>query len=202
MNWNDVTIRQYQNLCRETNETYPSELDRSIGLLSALTGKFISYYEALPISQLKKEIFSIEFIKEKPKDIKVKSKVRVGTRRFRFCIDMRSSLTAGQYIDLTELVKDGKKINDNLHMILAVMCEEMNWLGIKKKTTAKERGEYLLDHLTMPNVFALSGFFLTNYQRLTKGISVYLELEMKKARKQMSEVIDQALSAIGGGITP
>jgi len=201
MNWNDVTIRQYQNLCREIEETYPDEVSRSIGLLSSLTGKLISHFEELPLPELKKQIKSIGFIQDKPEKVKVKSKLKVGKKVFQFQLDM-NSISASQYIDLTELVKDNKKINDNLHLILAVMSIEVNWFGKDKKTEIKDRANYLLHNMTMLNVFALSGFFLNNYQRLTKAINVYLDLEMKKTRKQMSEVIDQALSVIGDGTTP
>lgn len=200
MEWKDITIKQYQDICKEIDEDYSNDLDRTIGILSALTGMQIVDCENLPISELKKKLKGLDFIKSKPKPMKLKSKVKVGKRRFRFNLNMRT-ISAGQYIDLTELVKDNKKINDNLHLILGIMCKEVNIFGIDKKTTAAYRAEYFRDNLTMDYVFSLSGFFLSNYQRSTKAISVYLDLEMKKAQKIASQAIDQALSNIGDGIT-
>lgn len=51
----------------------------------------------------------------------------------------------------------------------------------------------------MPIVFSLSGFFLSNYQRLIKGTSDFLELQMKKMKKA-EKSRDLALSNIGDGI--
>lgn len=200
MEWKDISIRQYQDLCKEIDEEYPDELSRSIGLLSSLTGETISHYtDEMPINKLKVELKGLEFIKKPAPKYKLHSVIRVGKKRFRFNLNMRS-ISAGQYIDLTEFVKDNDKINDNLHTILATVCEEVNWFGIKKKTETLDRAKYLQDNLKMPYVFTLSSFFLSNYQRLIKGTNDFLESEMKKMRKKTREVVDRALSDIGDGI--
>jgi len=200
MEWKDINIKQYQDLCKEIDEDYTDDLERSIGILATLTDKSIAYYtDEIPLNKLKEKLQGLAFIKEKPKAVKVYSKVRIGKKRFRFNLNMRS-VSAGQYIDLTELVKDKDKINDNLHTFLAVLCEEINWYGKKKDTIVSDRAKYIQENMRMPMVFSMSGFFLSNYQRLIKGTNDFLELQMKKLTKKTKEATDLALSSIGDGI--
>lgn len=200
MEWKDLSIKQYQDICKEIEEDYPDDLERSIGILSTLTGKSISYYtDTMPISELRTKLKGLEFIKTKPPLKTLYSKIKIGTKRYRFNLDMRS-ISAGQYIDLTELVKDSNKINDNIHTILATLCEEVNFFGRKKKTSTEQRAEYLLDHMKMDYVFSLSSFFLTSYQRLITATRNFLESETAKMRKQTQKAVDLALSSIGDGI--
>ena len=200
MEWKDITIKDYQNLCKEIDEDYPDDLERSIGLLSCLTGKPIHFYtDEMPMNKLKTELKGLEFIKNPCPKIKLHSTIRVGKKRFKFNLNMRT-ISAGQYIDFTELVKDKDKINDNLHTILANLCVEVNWFGFKKKSTIIERADYMLYNMKMPYVFSLTGFFLSNYLRLIKGTNDFLESEIAKMRKKTKEAVDQALSSIGDGI--
>ena len=200
MEWKDISIKQYQDLCKEVDEDYADDLERSIGILATLTDKSIAYYtDEIPLNKLKEKLMGLAFIKERPTPQKIHSKIRIGKKRFRFNLNMRT-ISAGQYIDLTELVKDKEKINDNLHTFLAVLCEEVNWYGKKKDTITSERAKYIQNNMRMPMVFSLSGFFLSNYQRLTKGTNDYLEFMMKKMTKKAQEATDLALSSIGDGI--
>ncbi len=200
MEWKDISIKQYQDLCKEVDEDYADDLERSIGILATLTDKSIAYYtDEIPLNKLKEKLMGLAFIKERPTPQKIYSKIRVGKKRYRFSLNMRT-ISAGQYIDLTELVKDKEKINDNLHTFLAVLCEEINWFGKKKDSIISERAKYLQDNMRMPMVFSLSGFFLSNYQRLTKSTNDYLEFMMKKMTKKAQEATDLALSSIGDGI--
>lgn len=200
MEWKDINIKQYQDLCKEVTEDYADDLERSIGILATLTGKSISYYtDEIPLKKLKEKLLSLTFIKEQPKKQKIQSKIRIGKKRYRFSLNMRN-ISAGQYIDLTELVKDKEKINDNLHTFLAVLCEEITWYGKKKDTIISDRAKYIQENMTMPIVFSMTGFFLLNYQRLIKGTSDYLELQMNKMTKKAQEATDLALLSIGDGI--
>ena len=199
MEWKDISIRQYQSVCRELSEKYDDDLERSIGLLSSLTGKPISYYlDEVPINELKKQINGIAFLSSPVPKIKLKSKVKINGRRFRFNLNMRT-INAGGYIDLTELVKDKDKINDNLQTILAVMCKEVDFWGRDKKTEVLEIAKFMHDNMTMPYVLSYTGFFLSNYQKLTNATRVYLERERKRMRKVVSQVVSQSLSDIGDG---
>lgn len=200
MEWKDINIKQYQDLCKEVTEDYADDLERSIGILATLTGKSISYYtDEIPLKKLKEKLLSLTFIKEQPKKQKIQSKIRIGKKRYRFSLNMRN-ISAGQYIDLTELVKDKEKINDNLHTFLAVLCEEITWYGKKKDTIISDRAKYIQENMTMPIVFSMTGFFLLNYQRLIKGTNDYLELQMNKMTKKAQEATDLALLSIGDGI--
>lgn len=200
MEWKDINIKQYQDLCKEVTEDYADDLERSIGILATLTGKSISYYtDEIPLKKLKEKLLSLAFIKEQPKKQKIQSKIRIGKKRYRFSLNMRN-ISAGQYIDLTELVKDKDKINDNLHTFLAVLCEEITWYGKKKDTIISDRAKYIQENMTMPIVFSMTGFFLLNYQRLIKGTNDYLELQMNKMTKKAQEATDLALLSIGDGI--
>jgi len=200
MEWKDINIKQYQDICKEVNEDYTDDLERSIGILSILTNKPIHYYtDEMSVINLRNKLKDITFIHTKPKVDKLYSKVKIGNRRFKFNINMRV-ITAGQYIDLTEYVKDNEKINDNLHLILATLCEEIKWTGSVKKTDFLERAKYIQENMKMPYVFTLSGFFLLNYQRLIKATNDFLESEMEKVQKKTKEAIDLALYSIGDGI--
>lgn len=201
MEWKDVNILQYQNLLKELDEKYPDELEKSIGILSCLTGKPIYYYtDEIPVNELREKLKGISFINSKPKPQKLHSKIRIGKYRYRFNLNMRT-ISAGQYIDLTTYVKSPEKINDNLHLILATLSERINFLGFKVKSTPQDRAKHLQEHMTMPYVFTLSDFFLSNYQKLIKGTVDFLELQTKKAVKKTKEALGQVLSNTGDGIT-
>ena len=199
MEWKDINIKQYQDLCKEIDEDYTDDLERSIGILATLTDKSIAYYtDEIPLNKLKEKLMEVTFIKEKPKQQKIHSKIRIGKKRYRFNLNMRS-VSAGQDFWAISAKKDKDKINDNLHTFLAVLCEEINWYGKKKDTIVSDRAKYIQENMRMPMVFSMSGFFLLNYQRLIKGTSDFLELQMKKMKKA-EKSRDLALSNIGDGI--
>lgn len=199
MNWNEITINQYQAVSRELKEDHEDELSLSIALLSVITNKPIDYYEnEIPLTELKSKLSGLKFLTNKPKPKKLHSKVNVNGKWFVFNLDLYS-ISAGQYIDLTEYVKDAKLIDENLHLILATLCEEVNWWGKKKKTSLKDKADWLQNNMTMPYVFTLSGFFLNNYQKLTKATLNFLESEKEKAMKNLNKIVNQTLSDIGVG---
>lgn len=202
MTWDNITIRQWQDIQKELREDYEDDIERSIGILATINNKTISYYKnELTIKELKEELSKLAFLCERPKSVKLHSIIDIGEKRMKFNLNMRT-ISAGQYIDLTELVKDEKKIDDNLHIILAVLCEEIDKKGKKIETDTKERAKYLHENMPMTYVISLRDFFLSNYQRLIKAISDYLESKMRKMKMERDKATSQALSNIGVGITP
>ena len=203
--WSDVTLRQYQRIAEIPSLKFEDELDKQIKVLSILTGIVDDYFLSVPFSELGKLLSKVGFIYSLPKQSEIKSKINIKGNRYRVNL-LPSNLVAGEYIDLTNLLKDKDKIADNLPDIMAIFLKPVNIFGLKKKGCYKEvegamvqtldsrdkTKELILDGLTMDYVFPISGFFLNLWESLMRVTQDYsgkqLEKAMKKINKQVEEM--------------
>lgn len=184
--WADVKVNQYYNLVEALEMDWTDDAKKAVAMLSALSGISIKQLmEEVPTKKLIQYINDISFIgndKVKGNPLPV---IWVGKRRFQVDLLIRES-TASSFISMTELCKNHQTTKTNIHNVMAVFCFETNWLGFRKKRTAKsqkEIAEYFKNNLTMDRAFIYSGFFLRSWTALSKAMLTYSDQQIKKAAK-------------------
>ena len=198
--WSEVTVRQFQELSKVPDLDY-SDLDKQLKILEILTGVSDDYFLNISFTDLKKIIKKTDFVNHTPLSLRKKHRLKIKGRRYAVNY-IPQELIAGEYIDLTELTKEGANVNKNIAKILAIYLKPINIFGFplrrcyEKKNgkliqTIKSRKyteELILDNLTMDVVFPMSGFFLNLWQRLTKATLTYLEEQMEQKMKEVKRV--------------
>jgi len=194
--WHEVTLNQYIEITKVPSLGF-DETESALRVLSILTGVDDSYFIDMDYRQLKLALAKIAFVYKKPQG-RIRQKVRINGRRYRVNY-LPSTLTAGEYIDLTHWTKTPQEAIENLNKIISVYLKPVNVFGFKLKNCyEKKEGKYVqtmssrewtAEHvggcLTMDIVFPMSDFFLTLYEALLKNTQDFLK---KANRKQMQEI--------------
>lgn len=199
--WADVTLNQYIQLT-EVPELGFDELESNLKILSILTGVSDYVFLSFPKGELKKITSLVSFIHETPK-YKLPLSIKLNGKRYNVNV-LPSTISAGEYIDLSEYTKDKKLINKNLPKILAVILQPINRLGFKSKedykniegrkiqtVESRERIEKELLDLTMDKVFPISDFFFLLFNNLTKTTLHYLKEQERKVKKEIVRDLQQ-----------
>lgn len=194
--WGDVTLKKYIEIT-EFQAVDMDELDKSVKILSILSDKTEDEILDISLPDIKECIKRIQFIYTTPEEGKIKQKIKINGHRYFINLNVRS-ITGAEYIDFTSLLKEKDKITQNLTQILPIFLKPVNIFGFKKKKcyrindkneevqTLESRAftsKLILDNLTMDIVFNLSGFFLRNYQALTKATLDCIIKENSKKRE-------------------
>lgn len=191
LDWSDVTIKQYYDLL-DVLKIDSDDESKSLLILSSLTGITVEDLESKhPVKDVKAAIQAMAFVGKKSK-YSPKVILRLKRRKFQFNFNLKEAL-AGSFISLSDYCKNDKA-NENIHNVLAIFCDELNFWGFKKKktiVTQKEIAEYFLNNLTMDKAFAYSDFFLSNYNRLLKATRDYLIRKKRKIQRQLLKMADQ-----------
>src|SRR3990167_3171540 len=116
--WAGVTIGQYQAMSKVISKKMP-DIEQRISLANIFIGESA---DKLTISELIHETDKLSFVTAFPSE-KMFYGFELEGRKFTVNV-IAQTLTSGQYIDLTALLKDPAKINDNLHNIMAVISTE------------------------------------------------------------------------------
>jgi hypothetical protein len=186
-NWSEITIGKYQDLI--SLEKSDDVIQQEIQILSALTGEPESMFEDMSVEDLKGLISKTAFLSDLPNSKKIPRSIKVAGKKFTINL-MISDLSGGQYIDLMTLTKDGGKVIEKMHEILAIFIHPMErrffmWMpvpysGDKHRDTA----DFLKKNLTMDVAYPIAIFFCLLYENLMAGIQDYF---LKKADKEISK---------------
>lgn len=193
--WDEITLNQYSEIT-DIIAVDMDELDRQVKILSILTGETEDYILDLDLTEVKKHIRDIRFIYSVPSKAKVIQKIKIKGNRYFVNLNVRD-ITGGEYIDLMSLTKDKAQINSNLADIIAIFLKPINIFGYHKRSCYRKNDNGILvqtlesrtataklikEHLKMSTVFSMSGFFLKNWEALTKATldSIIKTNEMKK----------------------
>lgn len=197
MNWNKITVRQYQDILPIITNEKLTDLDKLVKVISILTGKHEDIIDSWPIDKLNefKHLFEFDFKKE------AKKRVKVNGRYYRFNWEV-NKLKAARYIEAKTFVGDG--LFQNMHKIMAsCVIPQRRILGLyfDKKYNAADHDKYAADLLDAPFPFVYNAcvFFC---QLLMKWIDITLsyseELKGKMTEKQMT-VLRESLQSITDG---
>ncbi len=197
MNWNKITVRQYQDILPIITDEALSDLDKLVKVISILTGYSEDVIDSWSIDKLNdyRNLFEFDFKKE------AKKRIKVNGRYYRFNWEV-NKLKAARYIEAKTFVGDG--LFQNLHKIMAsCVMPQRRVMGLyfDKKYNAADHDKYATDLLDAPFPFVYNAcvFFCL---LLMKWIDVTLSYsEELKGRMTVSQiaVLRESLQSITDG---
>lgn len=164
----DVTIGTFIKIAKlEASNDPEAILDRNIKILSLLTGEPEDTFLELTASQLSELVGKIAFLNELP-EAKAINQIKINGNLYQANL-LINELTAGQYIDLSEFIKN--PIN-NLHKIMATLYlpAKKTWYGklvVEKYNgrTQKERSDEFYRYMPISVAYPAALFFLSSIER-------------------------------------
>jgi hypothetical protein len=197
MNWNKITVRQYQDIFPIIADDNLSDLDKLVKVISILTGYNEDFIDSWPIDKLNeyRHLFEFDFKKE------ARKRVKVNGRYYRFNWEV-NKLKAARYIEAKTFVGEG--LFQNLHRLMAscvIPQRKVGFLYFDKKYNAAHHDKYATDLLDAPFPFVYNAcvFFC---QLLMKWIDVTLsyseELKGKMTESQI-KALRESLQSITDG---
>lgn len=197
MNWNKITVRQYQDIFPIITDENLTDLDKLVKVIGILTGYNEDFIDSWPIDKLNeyRHLFEFDFKKE------ARKRVKVNGRYYRFNWEV-NKLKAARYIEAKTFVGEG--LFQNLHRIMAscvIPQRKVGFLYFDKKYNAAHHDKYANDLLDAPFPFVYNAcvFFC---QLLMKWIDVTLsyseELKGKMTASQI-KALRESLQSITDG---
>lgn len=199
MRWQDLTVKQYQELKRT--------LENKAGLLPELVdmevcricyGLTQEEADALSLDKYKEKLAKLEFIHTVELPAIPRKHITVGKTRYRFLYDIRRvAFAAHRYIEAK--VFESRDPVDNLHRLAAsiVMPQKRNWLGIWRdcKYVTADHAKYAEDIQSMPitAVYGSVVFFWKVYTTTIVNLRTYMEQEILKMKEKPNADQQQAL---------
>lgn len=186
MTWNDVTVRQWQQLC----DLYTGDAnDVKTPTIAILTGMTEAQVDGLPAETRQQLLDKFAFTAQAPDGVNVKF-IKVNGRRYRCVYDVRQ-IRAARYIESKIFSKDP---NGNIHRIAASMVvpQRRTWLRWRDaKYDATRHEQYAEDMLDVPIPIVLGSvlFFCDVYRNwiansqgyLIKSIAATLKMTAREA---------------------
>ena len=203
LNYNELTLGQYQEIDKIINDTSRDELEQQVGILAVLSGLTEAALLRLPLEEYTTYAICAEFLRKPLAEVPaVQKEYQVGGFTLRPCKDY-TKLTAGQYIDFQSFT--GDKLD--YCGLLSVLLVPKGKTYADGYDTAEVR-QAIADHLPMPQGMALIAFFLRQYANLIRVSLTYSEREIRKMRdprkqRELQARIDQArvlLRTAGAGL--
>jgi len=195
--WDDVTLRhliEIENIRNDKSidkEPY-ADLTRNLLMLSLFTGIPFGFYEEMPLSELKEDIKSIEFLKELPFE-NPRKKFKCGGYSWKVNFDI-NELTANDFVEHYELTKDSTKVISNANKIMALYCQPYKF-GFKKKLENKDKAE-ILKETPIAVIYPLVVFFCNLYPTLLEAIRDYLSSADKILMNKLEEINQEQVVAV------
>jgi hypothetical protein len=198
--WSQITIGQFINI--EQARKYSNDfIDQTIHIISILSGVPIEQVSMVNIVDVKEIHKSIGFIwKQEFPDYKPEREIEVNGTIYRSDLDIRK-ITAAQYIDLVEFVKDEKKIISNIHNIMA--CFYIPKGQKYYQTPHAEVADEFYNHMTIDKAYSTAVFFYLLYKNSMPVIKDCLLRRNKMMTKKAIEIakLSPATSmSTGGGL--
>jgi hypothetical protein len=177
MNWNKITVEQYQRILPIVqNETF-TDLDKLVKVICVLTGLSEEEVDSWPFEKINdyKHLFNFDFKKEAHKRIKVNG------RHYRLVWQLEK-MPAARYIEAKTYAND---FFNNIHRLMAsaVMPQRkiLFWY-FDKKYNAADHEKYANDILQAPFPFVYNAavFFCSLLNEWIKVILTYSENQLKE----------------------
>lgn len=195
--WDDVTLRQLveiENIRNDKSidgEPY-ADIVRSLLTLSLFTGISYEDYESMPITSLKEDIKSVEFLKELPSEQPRKS-FKCGGYKWKVIFDI-NLLTAQEFVEHYELTKDPTKVIENANKLMALYCRPYKW-GFKVEMASDKKAEILKD-TPITVIYPLVVFFCSLYPLLLEATEDYLKAADKILTNKLKEINQEAAEVV------
>lgn len=160
MNWNNITIGQYQ----EIHKIKASGLE----LLSIALNMTVEDLEELSARQLKMLTDEMSFLNDEPNGVFAKSWMDYKI------LDFKSEGSGGNMIDFLALLDSGDYIQ-NLHFVMATICSKKNDLPFEEKS------KYIQERMPITIALGIANFFFQYFNLSKQTIPFYLE-QVKKGK--------------------
>lgn len=200
MNWNKITVRQYQQILPIVeNETF-TDLDKLVKVICVLTGLSEEEVDSWPFTKINeyKHLFDFDFKKE------AKKRIKVNGRYYRFNWQIER-LPAARYIEAKTF--SGQGFIPNLHRLMAscvIPQKRIGWIYFDKGYNAADHEAYAKDMLDAPFPFVYNScvFFYNVLKESTKSILSYSVEELKdRMNSRDLKALRKSLESITDGFT-
>lgn len=190
MNWNDISIKKFYQLCKELNSI--DDENKPYRILALIKDMTLEEVLSAPIRDVEKMLRDIQFIYTSPKARMACRKYTINGRVYLPTYDMTNISTA-QYIDFQAkapssrdnlpdflsvlMIPEGHKYNDGYNM--QEVIRDMECLGVE-------------------DAYGLSAFFLTLFRLSIKLAVRKLRRMLKKSEmtQKQKESVEKAISAV------
>ena len=184
MNWNDISIKQYDLIQEIDMKQEP--LDLMVELASIVHKVDIDVLYDTPIDELNKYIDGIDFVFKTPEPV-LKDTFKVGDTEFKLDATIQNWGT-GRYIDYMRVLE---QMPNRFDLIMATL-----YLPDGKKYgefDIMQSAKMIYENLPITYVLGASSFFLTLLKGLTKAILSSLKKDLKKGKdKETIKMIQKA----------
>lgn len=195
----DITVKEYQAL----SKIYDSDrepLDKGVEYLSVLTSKSVSEIESLDYKVVMDAAKKVGSIMSTKPSTKIKPYIFVNGKFYKACLNAED-LTTAQYIDLKNLASNG--VIDNLHLLLGVLYQRVNFLGVPKKYDGAKLKQVSKDMLCakIDDVYSLVFFYSGVLERLSPIIQMYSDRANQTLQDHIQEMMKDSefLEHVGAG---
>lgn len=198
MNWNTITLQQFQAIHALSKKTDLDDMDKVTQVICILYDKTEALVDEMTLQEYNRLAVECKpYLTDKIPGKPVKS-FRIGTRKY--AINYKpTTLKHRQYV---EILSFSEKPVENMHNIMASLVQPVRF-GFKLKNTASQHSKIADDMLNAPliAVYHSCVFFCNLYHDLMLHIRDYLikEMVMKGATKKQAEyLMTSSINAMAG----
>ena len=206
--FSDLSIGKYNELMA-LRDARCDETELTAKMLAVLSDMDEDEVMSLPLPKFKEMAVRMMFLKDKPRVMKIlPRKVTINGKRYTIAKDA-FNLTAGQYIDYKEILKDIDHFYENLPRMMTVFLIPEGCKYLEGYDGAELADEFR-EHLSIELAISVSNFFFLMFVASTKRILRSLDKAMKtrglteretammaKAKAQMDSLRDSLNDGFG-----
>lgn len=177
--YKELTLEKYLEL--RSIDLEQEEIDIQSQMLAILNDCTVDEILDLKLDEYHKLVGEMSFLTEEPKPVKkVPREITIGKNRYDVIKDARA-MTAGEFIDYQNYIKDINTTEKNLPLLMTCFC-----IPHGKKYGDYDFDEVVEDMKQLPieMVLGLAGFFFRKSQRLLDSTLTYLDWTVKRMQKK------------------
>ena len=195
MNWNDISIKQYNDIKNLYLDPDLSDEDRLILQINILYN-----VDALKLktSELHKYVNEMKFLGSKIPKMKLKKEYQLGNNTYTLKKELKD-VTVAQWIDWQNFLKDGGGDTDNYANLLSVFFFPKGETEYGDGYDIEQVRQDINNHLSIAEAMSISSFFLTYrkislllfllYTRRETLKAPLTKVEKKKMKKEFRKLI-------------
>ena len=176
MNWNDISIKQYNDIKNLYLDPDLSDEDRLILQINILFG-----VDALKLktNELHKYINEMKFLGSKIPKMKIKKEYKLGSNVYILKKELKD-VTVAQWLDWQNFLKDGSD-TDNFPNLLSIFFFPKGETEYGDGYDIEQVRSDINNHLSIAEAMSISSFFLTYQKALSIRFLLYTRKETLKA---------------------
>ena len=194
MNWNDISIKQYNDIKNLYLDTELSDEDRLILQINILFG-----VDALKLktNELHKYINEMKFLGSKIPKMKIKKEYKLGSNIYILKKELKD-VTVAQWLDWQNFLKDGSD-TDNFPNLLSIFFFPKGETEYGDGYDIEQVRSDINNYLSIAEAMSISSFFLTYRKILSILFLLYTKRQIlktpltkeqkKKVKKEMRKLI-------------